>query len=92
VSHWGKLTSDAPPPAKANGRQPTPIRPQAVPEIEAHWSDVASEARRWHPGEREPTFVQPVMTAINALGGWEQFVRAGARRETFESALQEVMA
>lgn len=86
------LRQAAPPQTKANGRHPTPIRPQAPPEIEAHWSDVAYEVRRWHPGEREPTFVQPVMTAINALGGWEQFVRAGARRETFESAFLEVMA
>jgi hypothetical protein len=71
-----------------NGHAPIPATEATI--VEAYWADVRYETTRWLPGAREPTFVQPVMDALASLGGWEAFMRDGARREAFVDALEGV--
>jgi hypothetical protein len=77
--------------APTNGKHPTPIRVDTAP-IDSRWADVTFEAKRWTPEMEVPRFDDATDRAIEALGGWQEFVRSGARREAFDKARMGVSA
>jgi hypothetical protein len=77
--------------ASPNGKHPTPIRVDTAP-LDSRWADVIFEVKRWQPGMETPRFDEATDRVIESLGGWQNFVRSGARREAFDKARMGVSA